>query len=196
MKSKNLIALSALLLASLSQNSSAVSSINLSLFGSSVAGDGWTWTAGTSTVSGSDTGGSVLYPDPAFGGANLTTLDNYLGTPGNLRLTLTGFVTTAPTGAFTITLEDNAGNLSATPFLWSSYGLSSSTVTNPVTVVTPFNWNNVTGWTLDAGGSGNPVNATFTSLNVTAVPEPSTYALLALSGLALGGYAMRRRRRA
>ncbi|MFM8888100.1 MAG: PEP-CTERM sorting domain-containing protein [Chthoniobacterales bacterium] len=28
------------------------------------------------------------------------------------------------------------------------------------------------------------------------VPEPSTYALLALSGLALGGYAMRRRRRA
>jgi len=30
----------------------------------------------------------------------------------------------------------------------------------------------------------------------TTVPEPSTYALLALSGLALGGYAMRRRRRA
>jgi hypothetical protein len=29
-----------------------------------------------------------------------------------------------------------------------------------------------------------------------AVPEPSTYALLAMSGLALGGYAMRRRRRA
>jgi hypothetical protein len=31
---------------------------------------------------------------------------------------------------------------------------------------------------------------------VAAVPEPSTYALLSLGGLAVGGYAMRRRRRA
>ncbi len=32
--------------------------------------------------------------------------------------------------------------------------------------------------------------------NVVMVPEPSTYALLSLAGLALGGYAARRRRRA
>jgi hypothetical protein len=31
--------------------------------------------------------------------------------------------------------------------------------------------------------------------SVALVPEPSTYALLALSGLALAGYAARRRRR-
>ena len=195
MKNKFLVVLSALLLAVLIQNASAVGSINLTLFGSSVAGDGWTWTAGTSTVSGTDAPGAVLYPDPSFAGADLTTLDNYSG-PNSLRLTLTGFVTTAPTGAFTITLEDNVGNLSATPFLWSSYGLSSSTVTNPVTVASPFNWNNIAGWTLDAGGSSSAVNATFTSLNVIAVPEPSTYALLAMSGAAFGGYVIRRRRRA
>ena len=60
----------------------------------------------------------------------------------------------------------------------------------------------------DVGGSFD--NSQFTSGNgslassgldrtgggFTTVPEPSTYALLALSGLALGGYVMRRRRRA
>jgi len=46
-------------------------------------------------------------------------------------------------------------------------------------------------FTWDGGGT---VNATIEK--VAAVPEPSTYALLALGGLALGGYAMRRRQRA
>lgn len=46
-------------------------------------------------------------------------------------------------------------------------------------------WNNFSSATIDT-----------TMSKVAVVPEPSTYALLALSGLALGGYAMRRRRRA
>lgn len=199
MNNKLILCAALIALATVGQEVSAQSSISLSTFGSSMEGDGWTWTSATSTISGTDTGGALLFTtaSPSFDpGLNFTTLDNYGGNPSNLRLLLTGLVTTSPGGAFTISLEDNLGNISATPFTWSSFGLTSSIVTNPVTVVTPFNWNNVVGLTLDAGGTGNAVNATFTSLSVTAVPEPSTYALLALSGLALGGYAMRRRRRA
>jgi hypothetical protein len=62
---------------------------------------------------------------------------------------------------------------------------------------------------ISAPGSGNYSNVQYMqftwggdgAVNVSAstvygVPEPSTYALLALGGLALGGYAMRRRQRA
>jgi len=53
---------------------------------------------------------------------------------------------------------------------------------------------------LSAGGAqltwdgGANVNASVQS--IATVPEPSTYALLGLAGLAIGGYAVRRRRRA
>jgi hypothetical protein len=44
-------------------------------------------------------------------------------------------------------------------------------------------------------GEGKSAYFTEGSLQVNVVPEPSTYALLALSGLALAGYAARHRRR-
>lgn len=57
--------------------------------------------------------------------------------------------------------------------------------------------------TYTVGLGGSVANNQFTSgagaaggQGFTTVPEPSTYALLSLAGLALGGYAVRRRRRA
>lgn len=45
------------------------------------------------------------------------------------------------------------------------------------------------------GGDSGTYNFNGGSPEVTMVPEPSTYALLSLAGMALGGYAIRRRRR-
>lgn len=195
MKKKYTTVLAALVLLTSLNLAQALSSINLTTFGSDVSSFGWAWNTATSTVSGSDAEGAAIAPND-FSPVNLTLLDNYGSNPANLRLVLTGLVTTSPGGAFTITLEDSLSNLSATPFTWSSYTTTSSSVTVPVTITAGFLWNNIVGWTLDAGGTGNAVNATFTSLDATAVPEPSTYALLAMCGLALGGYVIRRRRRA
>lgn len=44
-------------------------------------------------------------------------------------------------------------------------------------------------------GSYNGVNVYGTQVNMEIVPEPSTYALLALSAAGLGGYVLRRRRK-
>ncbi len=147
----------------------AVREIDLSAFGSSVDAVDWTWNPATSNLSGTEAPGAVLFPT-AFSGADLTTLSNYGGNPSNLRFNLTGFVTTPPPGAFSITLESTGGSLSVTPVLWSSFGTTSSTFTTAVNTTTlpGFAWNNIIGWTLDSGGSGNTVNATFTSLTVSA----------------------------
>jgi hypothetical protein len=174
----------------------AVASINISTFGSTVDVDGWSWNPSSSNLTGTDALGAVLFPSPEPSSAfNFTLLDNYGGSPSNLLLNLTGFVTTAPVGAFTISLEDNLGRVSATPFAWNAFGATTSTVTLSPNVPAAFSWNNVVGWTLDAGGTGGVVNATFTEMTMTAVPEPSTYALVLLGGAALLSHVVHRRRR-
>lgn len=167
--------------------STAQSSITLSTFGNTVEGSGWSYNPANSTISGTDAFGALLYPSN-FSPVNLSTL----GAPNTLFLSLTGLVTTAPVGGFTISLEDSLGNLSVTPFSWSSFTTTPSTVNVAVDVPVAFDWSNVAGWTLDSGATGDAVNATFTEL--TVVPEPSTYALLSMAGIALGGYLWRRRK--
>lgn len=186
------------LLISLVPTSHAVSSINLSTFGSSVQADQLSYDPSTSTITGTEVAGGLLYPT-IFTPVNLTTLDNYNSDPANLRLSLSSFRTTPTIGNFSVTLEGGVGKYVSTVFSWGAFNTSTSTVIaaiNPDNADSGFEWNNIVGWTWDSGGSGSSINATFTSLDVAAIPEPSTYALLALSGLALGGYVIRRRRRA
>ena len=100
-------------------------------------------------------------------GSSFTTYTNY-----------SVLVTTAP-NAWT--------SLSNNPIFVLSYDLSSITaIDNLPDVYFRF----VAEQTSASAGTGRIDN-----VSITGVPEPSTYALLALSGLALAGYAVRRRRR-
>lgn len=71
---------------------------------------------------------------------------------------------------------------------------ASSSIYVPLSLSTAgnLNFNDVQYVQFTWGGGGSAVNVATTGLH--GVPEPSTYALLGLAGLALAGYAVRRRR--
>jgi hypothetical protein len=175
-----------------------ISSITLSNFGTSVEGSEWTYNNATSTVSGNEDVGALLF-NPNFSSSNFTTLSNF--SPTNLQINLTGFVTIAPPGSFGITFESPGlsgnGATVSTPISWSLFSTTSSTVSVLINTESPnftdMDWTDIAGWSLDSGGSGNSVNATFTQLSVSVIPEPSTYALMALGGLVLFYIARRRK---
>lgn len=167
--------------------------INLTTFGSDVDVFGsWSYDPGTSTLSGTTAPADTLYPV-----APSTWDFSALGSPGDLVFQLTGFVTTSPGGGFQITIEDGDGNSTATDVDFSLFTTTSSTVEVLVSTLSApgaIDWSSIQGWNIVSSVSG-PIDATFTSLDVNVIPEPSTYALLALSGLAFGGYVVRRRHR-
>ena len=112
-------------------------------------------------------------------------------------LSLTATVTTNPGTSFTLELIDNAALSQSYNGSWGSFTTgSSSTATLTFGSATPgFNFANILGMTLSTAG-GNPSNSVMVTLDqLTAVPEPSTYA--AIFGLAcLGAAIVRQKRRA
>jgi hypothetical protein len=173
-------------------NAAVASTLSLSNFGSSVSSDGgWTYTPETSTISGVQAPAALLFPDPEPTAFSLLTV----GSVEDLQLTLTATVNTSPSGGFTVSLEDNVGIQISTNFAWSAFTIGSSTVVSVPLGANPggFNYTNVVNWNLNSGNNGNALNVTLSNLSVTAVPEPSTYALMALGGLVVF-YMIRRRK--
>jgi uncharacterized protein (TIGR02597 family) len=128
---------------------------------------GWTYTPATSTISGTEG-----LADSLFGATQTPNLD----TPVALRLAATA--TTAPSGSFVITIEDNVGKIATSQFLWSEFVGGSTQTKSFTTVDAGFNFTNVVGWSLDSGGSVQPINVSFSQLSAVPIPEPASVLLL------------------
>lgn len=154
----------------------------ITTFGSSAENGGsWNYDPNTSTISGTEGFGDLLYGSP----------DNASLLAGNTYISLTGYATTIPAGVFYVTLEDADGNSAIATFLWSSFAAGPQTVLAELSYTT-FDFNEVTFWNLVSGSSLQTVNASFSQMSAAAaVPEPS--ALLLVGGTAFCFVARRRR---
>lgn len=128
--------------------------------------------------------------ESVFGGTSGTF--NWSTVPQfGVRVSLTG---TNPDLSFSLQLYDASFNQAL--YEGSTTGLLIGTPTVvPLTLSTSdpgFSLATISGVGIQWNDSGS---VTGSMSQVVAVPEPSTYALLALSGLAVGGYVVRRRQR-
>jgi hypothetical protein len=129
----------------------------------------------------------------ASGGFYVTV--DLVSTVANTRLFAWGFSTpTASEAANWTIISGEIGGTSAYAPVWLAVAPADITV-NAIELGTT---HNVMYANSNPGNAFQPntVAPSELSANISVVPEPSTYALLSLAGLALGGYAARRRLRA
>jgi len=144
---------------------------------------GWTYTPGTSSLSGTQ-GAAASLENSSPIALNLT---------GSSQVTITANITTAPSlGFFFVLLDGGSEDVTAT-FSWNDF-LGGATITSSFSFNAAFDYTDVVGWNLNGGGSAGPIAATLTSATAV-IPEPSTYALLALGLGSLVLLRMRSKRR-
>jgi len=126
--------------------------------------------------------------DQVFGNYTPTVANWSSFSDFGIRMTISG---TNPDLPFTISFFDGSFNSSVYSGFTSGLSIGSPDVA-PLTLVSPgANLANIVGFQIGWDGSAGPIAVSMS--NVAAVPEPSTYALLALVGVLVGAYRLRRR---
>jgi len=132
--------------------------------------DAWTFNSSTNRLSGIEGLGYLLYGSTAstdFTGITSITLTANV---------VAGF---APVNGFTFLLLDGEEDTATATFDWSEF-VGGTSVTAVLMDVSPsFNFGNVIAWNLVSGSSNTNLDVNLISAVGTAVPEPSTFAILA-----------------
>jgi hypothetical protein len=172
---------------SLVANSALSQGVLITQFNEAISADSpWVWNSGNKTITaGTNTSAGALYPDETFSAIDI-------GSNTSIQLTLSSPVTTSPGGGFRVSLESTGGGLATAVFSYASF--ASATVGNSTfSTAGGFNPAQVINWNIFDGGSGSSGSLAMSVSELRVVPEPSTYALMALGGLALFFIARRRK---